>query len=142
MKKLLYILPLILLDQITKFLSINQNLTLIPGILLVKYDTNPGVIFGFFSNNIIMTVLLPIILIIVFLFIYFKEKIKSKLLSFGIILVIAGLLGNLIDRFVYGHVIDFILIPIKPDRNISLFNFSDAFLVIGLILLLIYYSRK
>ncbi len=142
MKKLLYILPLILIDQVTKFLSIGQSLTLIPGILLIEYDTNPGIIFGFFSNNLIMTILLPLILIMIFLYLYIKEKFKSRLFNISFILVISGLLGNLIDRLIHNYVIDFIFIPIYPSRNISLFNLADSFLVIGLILLIIYYSKK
>ena len=143
MKKLFYLIPvLLIIDQATKLLSINQNLTLIPNILLVKYSVNPGIVFGIFSNNLIATVIFPFIFTILFLYLYFKERNKPRLFSLGVVFAISGLLGNLIDRFAYGHVIDFILIPIKPERNVSLFNFADVFLIAGIILLIVYYYKK
>jgi signal peptidase II len=139
---LFYILIIIILflDQITKILSINKNLTLIPRLLYVKYAENPGVIFGLFKYNIIFLYVIPIA-IIIFLFIYFYKNKISSLITIGSSFIISGLLSNIIDRIRLGYVIDFIFIPIIPKYNISLFNFADLFLIIGVILL-IYYNLK
>ena len=131
------ILILTFLDLLTKFFFKGKNLILIPKILYISYSQNPGILFGLFSNNFLVTVILPLIIIIIFIY-YF---IKQKTLLIPIAFIIAGLLGNLIDRLIHGFVIDFIFIPIIPQYNISLFNLADFFLVLGVILILIY-SRK
>jgi len=141
MKKYLNLISIILLitflDLLTKFFFKGKNLILIPKILYISYSQNPGILFGLFSNNFLVTVILPLIIIIIFIY-YF---IKQKTLLIPIAFIIAGLLGNLIDRLIHGFVIDFIFIPIIPQYNISLFNLADFFLVLGVILILIY-SRK
>ena len=141
MKKYLNLITIILLitflDLFTKFFFKGKNLILIPKILYISYSQNPGILFGLFSNNFLVTVILPLIIIIIFIY-YF---IKQKTLLIPIAFIIAGLLGNLIDRLIHGFVIDFIFIPIIPQYNISLFNLADFFLVLGVILILIY-SRK
>src|SRR3989344_9398135 len=141
MKKYLNLISIILLitflDLLTKFFFKGKNLILIPKILYISYSQNPGILFGLFSNNFLVTVILPLIIIIIFIY-YF---IKQKTLLIPIAFIIAGLLGNLIDRLIHVFVIDFIFIPIIPQYNISLFNLADFFLVLGVILILIY-SRK
>lgn len=137
--KIAYIIPVILfvLDQLTKFIFQYRNLVLIPYILSIKYSENPGIIFGWFSNNLIFIYLIPTFIILFFFYYSFKHK-EYRL---GSLFIIFGLLGNMITRIFYGYVIDFILIPIYPERNISNFNFADASLIIGIILL-IYYELK
>lgn len=138
MKKLIYIIILLLIDQLTKFLSINKNITLIENLLYIKYSENPGIIFGLFSNNIFFITLLPILFIIFLIYLYKKER-KTRLFSYAILLTITGLVCNMVDRLIYKHVIDFIFIPIYPKYNISLFNFADLFLILGIILLIYHF---
>jgi len=128
------ILLITLIDLITKFIFFQKNLTIIPKLLLIKYSQNPGIIFGLFSNNFLITTLLPLIIIIIFIYYFTKNKIPLIPTS----LIISGLLGNLINRIYSGFVIDFIFIPILPQYNIFLFNLADLSLIIGVILMLIY----
>jgi len=129
----------VLIDQLTKFIFQYKNITLIPKILLIKYSTNPGIIFGLFPYNKIVTILIPLVIIAILAIYCFKEK--KKLVEIGTALVITGLLGNLIDRIIRGYVIDFIFIPVYPAYSISLFNIADSLLISGVILL-IYYNLK
>jgi len=132
-KLLILGLILIIIDQLTKFYFINKNFTVIPKILYIKYSTNPGLIFGFFSNNIFFIYVLPVLIIGILIYFY----IKNTKLRIGLMLVVSGILGNLIGRIIYGYVIDFIFIPIYPPYNISLFNISDALIVFGVIYLVL-----
>ena len=125
---------LVFLDWATKTLASNIDLEIIPNFFYLITSTNPGVIFGLFPNNLLITILLPIILIIILAF-YFKNE-SNKFTLFGLAFIISGLLGNLLDRVLYGHVIDFIYFKIIPKYSISLFNLADAFVIIGLIFIL------
>lgn len=128
---LFFILILVLIDSITKSLAIGVKKTIIEGLFYFTYSENPGVIFGIFSNNKLVTIILPLILVI-YLFYYFRRE-KTKKTLLGLAFIIAGLLGNLVDRFLYGYVIDFIYIKIFPEYSISLFNLADLFVVIGIV---------
>jgi len=141
-KYFLFFIPIILivlLDQITKILAMYKNINLISRLLYIKYAENPGIIFGWFSHNPLFLYIIPL-LIIILIFIYFYKN-KSLMIALGSSFIISGLLGNIIDRIRLGYVIDFIFIPIWPKYNISLFNFADLFLIIGVILL-IYHNIK
>ncbi len=67
--------------------------------------------------------------------IYYKNKVNRKTL-YGLMFLMAGTMGNLIDRMVFGYVRDFIQISIWPS-----FNLADVFNIIGVLLILIY-SKK
>ncbi|MDP2750548.1 MAG: signal peptidase II [Nanoarchaeota archaeon] len=141
---LFYVIPLsiiavvIFLDQLTKYLFYQKNFIIIKGILEIKSSTNAGIVFGWFSNNLIVVAALPLLIIAFFTSQYFSEAKKHKLVIVAFPLIVAGLLGNLIDRFTRGFVVDFILIPIKPEQNISNFNLADTSLIAGVLLVIIY----
>ena len=136
-KLYLIIFIVLLIDQITKNFLQYKNFEVIPYLLYVRYAENPGIIFGLFENNALFLFILPIIVIGVI--IYYLDK--KELNWVGSALFIAGLLGNIIDRIRFDYVIDWLLVPIYPKYNISLFNLADASLVIGVIVL-IYYIHK
>ncbi|MCX7845229.1 MAG: signal peptidase II [Dictyoglomaceae bacterium] len=62
---------------------------------------------------------------------------KRKTFSYSISFILAGILGNLYDRIVYGYVIDFISIGKFP-----VFNFADSFLSLGVFLLILSLLKK
>ncbi len=139
-----YVIPaaifaaVLLLDQLTKAIFQYKNFVVIKSLLWIKYSQNDGVIFGWFSGSIIFTVLFPLLMILFFIYVFFREAKKHLLLRIGFPLITAGLLGNLVDRFLRGFVTDFILIPIVPERNISNFNIADASLISGVVLVVVY----
>ena len=135
----LFIVLIIILDLLTKFYFQFKNFTIIPKLLLIKYSENPGLIFGLFSGNNFFVYILPIIVIGLLVYLFIKETGKIKLF---IGFIIVGLIGNLISRIIYGYVIDFIFVPIYPEYNISLFNFADFFVVLGVVLVLIYSLKR
>jgi signal peptidase II len=54
----------------------------------------------------------------------------------GFALIVGGALGNLIDRSVYGHVIDYILFH-TPSWSFAVFNLADAFISVGAVLVIL-----
>jgi len=67
---------------------------------------------------------------------YYKDKVSKKVF-YGLCFLLAGTIGNLIDRIVFGYVRDFIQIGIWPS-----FNLADVFNVVGILLILIYSKKK
>jgi len=100
---------LIFLDQATKKLVINQGL---------PYQQNSQLLF-----------LIPSVIILPVLFIWFK---KNR--NLGLLLVLAGGLSNLIDRLILGYVVDWIYLPFFP---YSVLNLADIYITLGAILSLI-----
>ncbi|MDD5132872.1 MAG: signal peptidase II [Candidatus Nanoarchaeia archaeon] len=129
---------ILILDQWTKFYFKGKNLTVIRDTLYIKYAENPGVIFGFFKSNIIFLYIFPIIIILIICYLFYKNELDWMSACF----ISIGLLGNVISRFVYGFVIDWIFIPIYPAWNVSLFNIADASLILGVIFALAHINRK
>ncbi len=66
-----------------------------------------------------------------------KAPRKARLLSFGLALVLGGALGNLIDRLLHGHVIDFIHVHYADVWHYPIFNIADIGICIGVALIVI-----
>ncbi len=132
MKKLRYIwlfLGLLILDQITKYLFFEKEVSLIGDILRIDFSRNTGIAFGMLQNYNWIWIFISIIAVVL-VWIMFKKYLLC------ITLIEAGIMGNLIDRIFFGYVRDFIGIYIWPN-----FNVADACNTIG-VLLLVYYLVK
>lgn len=135
-KKLLGMLfGVLFLDILTKTLvaKFKLHVTLLP-FFAINYVENTGGIFGFAKNQNLIFIFLSITLIIGLSVWYYKTR--EHPLLFGLIL--AGAIGNLIDRLVYGFVVDFLDFFIG-NYHWYIFNIADAAIITG-ILLLIYKS--
>ena len=133
---------IIVLDQLTKFLTLknlelNSSIPIIKNFFHITYITNTGSLFGLFKDSNIFNVLIIIISFIVIIsIIYLLHKNNNKLnLPYGLLL--GGTIGNLIDRILHSHVIDFLDFRIWP-----VFNIADSAISISLILLLIYFWKE
>ncbi len=126
---------IIVLDQITKFLIIEKNVTIIPRFLSFTYTENTGVAFNIGSNNLFFIILVNIIILgIIIKFIKErKEDVDFKILI-SLVLILAGGIGNLIDRIFRGYVVDFIDVNLFKFPN---FNIADISIFIGIFLLII-----
>ena len=103
---------------------------------------NKGAAFGIFQNSsFFLTVVSLVILISVFKILASLQKERS-FLKYAFILIASGALGNIFDRLYYGYVVDFIDVDI-PDiipnfPRWPVFNFADAYITIGVIMVIIY----
>jgi signal peptidase II len=120
-------LIIILLDQLTKILTKNINITILPFLKLISVK-NTGAAFGIFREFSLLIIFVSIIIII--LLIYYINKIPKKD-YFAYSLIIGGAIGNLIDRIILGYVRDFISIWIWP-----VFNIADMAISIGIIIII------
>lgn len=141
-KKILFyfiaILAFIILDQASKSFLItylktqpNYILEILP-ILDFVYAWNYGISFGLFreyyqySNTAFLILNSLIVVYLIFLVI----KTNSCLSRYGLILIIGGALGNLIDRVFRGAVFDFIYLHYQ-EYSFPAFNLADSFITIG-----------
>ena len=127
------LLLIILIDQIVKLFVVNINFDVIPGFLSFTYSENIGVAFSFGKTAPTLMGLIHIALIlgITIFMIKYNKRIMRKL---PFIMMLAGGLGNLIDRIFRGYVIDFINLKLF---NFPVFNIADIFVVLGCIILII-----
>ncbi len=134
---------IVLLDQFTKYLAVkhlkfNEPIVLIKDFLKLNYVENYGAAFGVMQNKkyfFIITTLIVIITIIVFLKKNFYHL--SKLMKVSLVMLLAGAIGNLIDRIRLSYVVDFISVRFSNGYEFPVFNIADCFIVISTILIVI-----
>ena len=126
---------LIAVDRITKNWAAQAlasgDIAVIDKVLYFRYTENTGVAFSMFSDNRWVLVGITSVMLIVALAFFLSGKIKDKLELFALSLIIAGGVGNLIDRLSLGYVIDFIDVRII---NFAIFYVADMCITIGAIL--------
>lgn len=139
----------LIIDQVTKFwvvqimdLITGQYQEVIPGYLNLIMTWNQGVNFGLFSGDSDNTryILIAVALLIsaVVLFWMRRETNRLALISAGFLL--GGAIGNVIDRFVYGAVADFLNVTCCGLRNPFSFNVADIMIFVGAIGLIFFAS--
>lgn len=134
--KIIYLIGAVVLiiDQLTK-MFIDKSKTIIEGFFYLNPVNNHGAAWSMFNNQTIFLIIVSlVILIALFRYqVFFKMNIRNKI-AFG--LVYGGLLGNLLDRVMFGYVRDFLDFTIFG-YNYPIFNLADTCLVIGVIFLII-----
>ena len=136
----LIIAILIGLDQLSKYWVLNYlqeigSIPVIQNVFHLTYVENRGAAFGMFQNNQMIFVVVALIASIAGLYMLHSKKINSKICKFSIVLIIAGALGNLIDRVRLDFVVDYFDFVFIWNY---VFNLADCFIVVGTILLCIY----
>lgn len=130
-------------DQISKSLvkstmALYDVIPVIPGFFQLTYITNKGMAFGinlpvgisFFSGiSLIITCFLVWIL--------WCERKNNLLMRISLALILGGAIGNLIDRILFGEVVDFFDFMIG-DFHWYIFNIADSAVTVGIILMLFY----
>ena len=130
------------LDQVSKILIRNnmtelQSFKVLGNFFRITYIHNPGIAFGIRVNNPVLFTILSVaacIAIVVYLIRNWHEDIKIKV---SLALILGGAVGNLIDRIIFGEVIDFLDFGINHVRW-PVFNVADSSVVIGMMMLLVY----
>ncbi|MFP4478124.1 MAG: signal peptidase II [Candidatus Izemoplasmatales bacterium] len=139
---------LLAFDQISKFLvaTYEVNYALIEGFLHITYVRNLGLVFGLFqgatSTHTAVLSGFALIALSIFAYMFYKNDFDDKRTywySFALTLLIAGTLGNAIDRlFQPDHgVIDFIDFRALGSLWTYIFNFADVYLNVGLAILFV-----
>jgi signal peptidase II len=149
MKRRLYYFALIVIllitDQVTKALIarniiLNSSKEVIPGFFQLVHIHNKGAIFGFFSQSgnryvYLFLTLASLAALSMVVYYFFKASSDERLLKISLSLIIAGAIGNFIDRVFKGYVIDFLDVSVKGWHWPS-FNVADSCISTGAVLLI------
>ena len=137
---LLLSLPLYALDQITKGLVLrlihpeDPPMTVVPDFFHLVNVTNDGAAFGSFKNNNTFFIVLSCVAFSVVFALLVRRRSRDVLRDVSLALLLAGIMGNLTDRFLHGHVIDFVLFHVGT-WSFAIFNLADSFITVGAVLI-------
>jgi signal peptidase II len=146
MRLLLFLsLPLYALDQCTKqlvlrFISPFDARTVIPEFFTLVNITNDGAAFGTFKGNNTFFVGISVLALVVVMVLLVRPHRADSWRDISLALLLAGILGNLTDRLVYGHVIDFLLfnLHVRYADPWPAFNVADSCISIAVVLFIIH----
>ena len=134
-------LVMLLADQFTKYLAITRlkgspAVVLIDGVLELQYVENTGMAFSLFRDKKIFILLMGCIVMAVILFFLFRipDSRRFRIVHILFAALIAGALGNIIDRIRFDFVVDFISFVLI---HYPVFNVADCYIVVSAILLFI-----
>lgn len=143
-------LPLYALDQVTKWLvrlhihPEEVRPPVIPDFFYLVNVTNNGAAFGSFKNNNAFFIVLSCVAFVMVLGMLLRQRSPDTLRDISLALLLAGIMGNLTDRLVHGHVIDFLLF----DLHVPLahpwpaFNVADSCICIAVVCFIIHSFKK
>ena len=127
------------IDLITKHLFCNISYTrIIP--YLIAFQTNggnTGAAFGIFSKSTTFLIICSVLIVAIMIFVDIIMKAKGKTYTIGFGLILAGAVGNFMDRVALGYVRDFIMFDFW--KTFPIFNFADCCIVIGAVLVAIHF---
>ena len=134
------IVALTLIDRLTKYIAVSTVKIDGPkeflfGFFQFRYVENTGAAFSSFSDNTKILTAVTVIIIAFCLILLLSKKLKPMFINVCLLLITAGGIGNVIDRIVYGYVVDFIE-PLFID--FAVFNFADCCITVGAFMLIGY----
>ena len=141
-------LPLYALDQCTKQLVLRlispyEARVVVPDFFSLVNVTNTGAAFGSFRGNNTFFIVISIIALVIVVTLLVRPRGPDRLRDLSLALLLAGILGNLTDRLLYGHVIDFLLfnLHIRYADPWPAFNVADSCISIAVVLFVIHSFR-
>ena len=135
---------LLLGDQLSKlmvvrYLNLNEAINFIPGLLGFRHLRNNGAAFSLLQNQQALFALITIVVLSIAVYYLWKERESKTVFPWALSLVIAGGLGNFIDRLRWGYVVDMLETRFM---DFPIFNIADSYLSIGVFLLFIYLIKE
>jgi signal peptidase II len=126
-----------IIDRLTKALVFNnlfegQSIGVIPKFFHLTLVLNTGAAFGLFKNkNEFFIAASFIVIALIFVYAWFDKK-KDLISLSALGLILGGAIGNLIDRVMFGYIVDFLDFRVWP-----VFNIADSSITIGSVLLIL-----
>lgn len=130
---LLTISVLVIIDQIIKKavvanLTIGESCWTVPGFIEIQYCRNYGGMMGTFDGMAKVLSIAAIIILLIVVAFMLTKKIEFGVVYIGLTMIVAGGIGNLIDRLMLGYVIDYINVLFM---DFYIFNFADCLITVG-----------
>ena len=139
---LYYILALLIIgvDQLTKYMTVAnidlyEVVNVIPNVLSWMYLRNTGAAWSILEGQMWFFYIVTFVVVIVVVYYLQKYGSQSKLLALSLSFILAGSIGNVIDRLRFGYVVDMIRLEFI---NFPIFNVADMALSVGVGLMILY----
>src|SRR5438046_6184479 len=150
MKFILFLsLPLYALDQwskqlILRFISPDEPRVLVADFFSLVNVTNTGAAFGSFRGNNTFFIAISSVALVIVLGLLLRARKRDRWRDLSLALLLAGFLGNLTDRLLYGHVIDFLLfdLHIPYAHPWPAFNVADSCICIAVVFFIVHSFRQ
>ncbi len=150
MKFILFLsFPLYALDQLTKqmvlrFVSPDEPRILIADFFSLVNVTNTGAAFGSFRGNNTFFIAISSVALVVVLGLLLRARTRDRWRDLSLALLLAGIVGNLTDRLLYGHVIDFLLFDLHVPyaHPWPAFNVADSCISVAVVLFILHSFRS
>lgn len=129
------------LDQLTKLLVVTKmdegdSIPVLGKYLAITSHRNSGAAWGMLQGQMIFFYIVTVIVLAILVYVYFKEAKNNLLLQIAIVMLIAGSLGNFIDRILFQEVVDFVDV-LLIFYDFPIFNVADSALSVGVVLMLV-----
>jgi signal peptidase II len=135
----------ILLDQLTKWLvdrsiTLHDSIVLIPGFLKLTNAHNEGAAFGLFADSASQwrapaLIMFSVIAMCIVTMLLWRNSHKITMTGLALSLILGGAAGNLWDRMIHGHVVDFLDFYVGS-YHWPAFNVADSAIVVGAFVLM------
>ena len=148
MRKYLLLISAVIvaLDRFTKWtvahrLALHDSIPVIPGLFRIIHAENPGAAFGLFADSpaqwkVVVLIVFSLIALLIVSTLLWRNSHSLTTTGVGLSLILGGAVGNLWDRLVSGHVVDFLLFYIGSYQWPA-FNVADSAIVVGAGLLVV-----
>lgn len=147
-KALAAIFVLVLIDRLTKSLAVTylmgqEPIPIIKGVFELQYLENQGMAFGLFQDQRIFFIITTVLILCVIAFCYYRIPDGKKYIPLKVVgvFILAGAIGNFIDRMVNGYVVDFFYFKLI---DFPIFNMADIYVTVSgivLFMLVLFYYK-
>ena len=137
------IIAIFVFDQVSKwcvhnYMTLYQSIPVIDNFFYFTYVTNDGMAFGLdFPGGSFLFNLVSVSLTIFLAWYYWQERDNNIILRISLLCILAGAIGNLIDRILFGSVVDFLDFMIGG-YHWYVFNIADSSVTVGMFLYIIF----
>jgi signal peptidase II len=130
----------VVLDRLSKWtiahrLTLHDSIPVIPGFFRITHTENRGAAFGLFAESpsewqVALLIVFSVVALLIVSSLLWKNSPSLNTTGIGLALILGGAIGNLWDRLVSGHVVDFLLFYVGSYQW-PVFNFADSAIVVG-----------
>ena len=128
-------------DQLSKYLiaagfEVGESVHVVPGLLDFTYVRNRGAAFGMLADRRWIFLLLTTLIIAGVVYAWYKNYVTHLTGRIAAVLIVAGGIGNMIDRLCLGYVVDFI--DVSPLFPFAVFNVADCCVTVGAVFMAVF----
>ncbi|WP_202711241.1 signal peptidase II [Sporosalibacterium faouarense] len=140
---MLYIIFLLIvaLDQMTKYLAVEKLMgqspfVIINNFLQFNYVENFGAAFGIMQNKQTFFIIITVIIFVAIIIFMKLNNNLNKIMKISLVMILAGAIGNLIDRIRLGYVVDFVDVKFGNVYDYPVFNIADSSIVVATLIII------